>query len=1213
MKWYQVFPKKEACEKGESGSCLHILRLEMNGFKSFAERTGIEFGPGITGIVGPNGSGKSNVSDALRWVLGEQSARSLRGGKMEDVIFSGSERLKRVNMAQVTLVLNNRDRTLPLDYEEVVIERRLFRDGESEYRVNGQTMRLKDMILLFTDTGVGKDAFSIIGQGRIDQILSTRPEDRRSIFEEVAGIVKIKQRKEEAEAKLQATDQDMERVRDITLEIESQLAPLRKEKEQAEAYLVEKQAYDNLKIRFLVTDIEEGSAELKRLGAEKERLEGDLSALDAKRHTLEAELLKHEETLATLEARERTLSQERLEAVTLVERLSGEGELLKVRREELKSRLAAREHQREEDSVKKREDEEALEALRDALHKRQASIAELEDVLLQNEGQATSVEALRAELAAQKDDYVDLYARTVQLHASLVKATETREKLRRDITHKEIQASSLKASWEEAHRAVQTIEEELQALRQTLDDLRQTLDVLRGEKHTLDIHRERLNTQLDAATLRFQEAEARLKAVESGEDFGGFHEGTRAVLAAAREGRLHGVHGAVLDLLRIPEEFKLPVEVVLGAQLTHIVVEDEKSAREAIAYLKAEGRGRATFLPLTTIRGRTLTHEERGIVAREPRTLGVLQEMVEIDAAYAEILAYLLGTTIVTRDLVTANGLAKKLRHRYRIVTLDGDLVHPGGSMTGGGEKSRRSLFKARERERQLEQEKLKELRARVDTLQRELNTARDKENDLITRIRNQEQMYETLKSREGELRAAHQSAEEQVRVLKERLNALDFERTHLSLDLTTVTEEWQSLQARWESEEKKRAALEQAIASLEARLEQSEAALEEAQSSKNEAHLTLVRLKTVQEHEEKLYVEKKVELDKLTRALGTIEEEIKRIQTELQANEKAEVERQGRLQTTREKLSSLEREISRLLETQAALKKEVQETSQTLKTIEYERETVRKTLYEIETAYTRTYDRLDQALKELGETYRLTVKAARAQYDLIPEEERTPLKQALSLHKKRFESFGLVNLGAIEEARRLEERLGFLQAQLQDMERAKAALKKLIAGIEQEMLTRFRETFEGIRHAFRDVFRALFGGGDADLVFMDPASPLTSGIELMVEPPGKKMKQLSLLSGGERALTALSLLFAILKVRPVPFCVLDEVDSALDEANVSRFADFLRTFRKETQFIVITHRRGTMMAADQLYGVTMSTNGTSQVLSVTLKEARKKEILPTP
>lgn len=1192
---------------------MHILRLELSGFKSFAERTRIDFGPGITAIVGPNGSGKSNVSDALRWVLGEQSARTLRGGKMEDVIFSGSEALKRVNMAHVTLVLNNRDHTLPLDYEEVVIERRLFRDGESVYRINGQEMRLKDVTSLFTDTGVGKDALSIIGQGRIDQILSTRPEDRRSIFEEVAGIIKIKQRKEDAEIKLQATELDMDRVRDIVHEIETQLTPLRQEKEKAEAYLTEKQAYDTLTLRFLVTDIEEGTSELKQLKEAKAQQEADLSALDAKRHMLEADILKQEETLSALENKERTLQQERLEAVTLVERLSGEGELLKVEHRELNARLTEAKRKREEGDARRHELEGVLAALSEALNQRHASMVELERVLLHNEGDASSIEALRAELQSRKDRYIDVYAQTVQLHTALVKASDTRDKLQKDLASIEAHVNALQASWENAKQNVETIEDKLKTTLKMLNDTRRSLDALQAEKHTLDLQRERLHTQLDAATIRYQEAEARLKAVESGEDFGGFQEGTRAILAAARDGRLQGIHGVVLDLLRIPEELKLSVEVVLGAQLTHIVVDDEKSARAAIAYLKSEGRGRATFLPLTTIRGRTLTPDERRIVAEEHRALGILQEMVEMDRPYVEILKYLLGTTVVTRDLVTANELARKLRHRYRIVTLEGDLVHPGGSMTGGGEKSRRSLIQAREKARLNEQQTLKELGERLDTLQKALAAQREKERALLEHMKELEATYATLKQHETELRAHQQEAEKEARMFKDRLNALDYERTRLSLDFKTVSEEWQSLQERWEREEQKRTTLEREIASLEARLAEREVALEEAQSNKNEAHLELVRLKTIQEHEEKRYAEKKSELDALNHTERTLIEAIQHMHQALEENERREVERLSRLQATQKKLMSLEQALRELQQEQAALKSEIQEKTHALKQVEAERDERRQSLYTTETAYARTYDRLDQALKTLGETYRLTVNVARAQYEPIPEDERSALKEVLSRHKHRLTSFGVVNLGAIEEARRLEERLTFLQTQLQDLEHAKDSLETLIKAIEHEMITRFQETFESIRHAFRDVFRSLFGGGDADLVFMDPAHPLSSGIELMVEPPGKKMKQLSLLSGGERALTALALLFAILRVRPVPFCVLDEVDSALDEANVSRFADFLRTFREETQFIVITHRRGTMTAADRLYGVTMSGHGTSQVLTVTIKDVRKKEMLPMP
>jgi len=1181
---------------------LYLKRLELTGFKSFADRTELEFGRGITAVVGPNGSGKSNLSDAIRWVLGEQSAKTLRGGNMQDVIFGGSQTRRQVNYGEVSLTLDNSDRALPLDFTEVTVTRRLHRDGESEYFINRQPCRLKDIVELFMDTGVGKEAYSVIGQGRIDEILSPKSEDRRAVFEEAAGIVRYKARKREAEKKLAETEQNLLRLADLLAELESRLVPLKEQSDRAMQYKDLRDRLTAREIGLYVKQIEtlreaweSECGRLEQLRVRHAELAAAVGRDDARLASGRLELKRMEDELERLRKERLEVSAELEAAERSVEVLDERGQHLVRGREERLLRIAGLEEQLRAAAAEAASAQARSAELSARLKDCSAELAEAENRLSEAEAEG------RAEIEEEyKTQLIDVLNELAQVRNECRYAEQQIETLSRRIERLSSEAEEIRARAQSAAAAAEAADGELERVRSNIAALQERYVETSRKLQTSREELRRADVALRTAEKELDGLKSRRDALrELADDYDGFAQGVRSVLKAKRRGVLGGVHGAVAELIEVPAGLEVAVETALGGALQHIVVETERDGREAIAYLKRENAGRATFLPLDVVRGRCLSESDRKAASVAEGWIGVASELVRFAERYRAIVENLLGVVIVAKTLEDANRIAAILQYRYRVVTLEGDVVHPGGSMTGGSLLNRTGELLGRRR-------RLEELDRAVDQAERTLEERRKCVESIRAECASAESELERLRDVAERLRL------EEQRLAAERDRRREEERQENERLLDTLRESEELARERSGYETALQVGLRKA-GELAAREEYLRRAVEEAQAGRKLAEsrrdelrerVTAIKVRWAALESEKTSAD--TETERLRRECARLEADLASERNQLAASEK-ELEENGirrlecieRANILRLKLRRLDDEAERLraerAERQAALEKAEDETHSRRADL---RE-AEKAMHESEIRLNRLDVELDNALRKLAEDYGIGFELARQSYP-VPDDPAAAQQEVRDL-RRRIADLGDVHLGAIEEYRSVAERYEFLKTQRDDLMQAKEALYRVIREIDDEMARRFRSTFERIRERFGEVFARLFGGGTADLRLADAERPLESDIEIVAQPPGKKLQNLQLLSGGERALTAIALLFAILHVKPVPFCVLDEVEAALDEANVVRFAQYLRERSAETQFIVVTHRKGTMEEADVLYGVTMEEDGVSKLVSVRL------------
>ncbi|MGG3999080.1 chromosome segregation protein SMC [Anoxybacillus sp. CHMUD] len=1185
---------------------MFLKRLEAIGFKSFADRISIDFVPGMTAIVGPNGSGKSNITDAIRWVLGEQSAKSLRGAKMEDVIFSGSESRKPLNVAEVTLTLDNSDQFLPLEYEEVSITRRVYRSGDSEFFINNQPCRLKDIVDLFMDSGVGREAFSIISQGKVEEILSSKAEDRRMIFEDAAGVLKYKTRKKKAEQKLNETEDHLQRVQDILHELNQQLEPLKQQASIANEYLEKKEQLQTYEVGLIVYEIEqlhEKWEALKKQLALHQQNEMELATTLQKEEAHIAQL-RHE--LTALDESIDGLQQVLLLVSEELEKMEGKKQLLKER----KSNAYKQQQQMEQTMGQLAERERALEA----------TIAEKKKVLQQLQ---TDVQALQAQLKEQnnvlsaygpkaeeeierlKSEYIDLVheqatLKNERMHIeSQLQKNEEKQQQLVTANNEHIQAyEQIVEQWEQKQKLIHELQERIAKQEQTLQTKEEQLTA-RKEQYR------KKETTLYEAYQYVQKVKSKKEMLEAmQQEYAGFFQGVKEVLKA--KDRLNGIHGAVVELMTVPSELETAIEVALGGAAQHIVVKNEQSAREAIQFLKQNKYGRATFLPLDVIQRKLFPPSVRENIAKHPAYVGIASELISYEATYENIMTNILGTVIVTRDLKGANELARQLQYRYRLVTLEGDVVNPGGAMTGGTvNKQTSSLFsRARELEevtahwRDVEQKTI-ELEQLVQREKEAIAQAEQERTALYTELEASRMELQEEKSAWMELNLRKKHMDERLAVYRYERQTLEEEKKQLTARLHDIMHSLHTLEKH--------------IASIDEQVKQWTEKKQLEQQSKEQMQEKLTALKVAlaekQEHvrNEEQHVHRLTEeWEEVKRTLTHIEKE--RNELVRHTNEQTEDEQQlERIceEKTKQKEETIELIASRR-EQRLHYQTKLEQLEKEIKELKRQHKQLTDTLKDEEVKLARFDMELDHLLNRLREEYKLSFEAAKEAFPLhIPAQEA---RKKVKLIQLAIDELGTVNLGAIEEYERVSERHRFLTEQKEDLQQAKDTLYQVIDEMDDEMKRRFATTFEQIRTQFARVFVELFGGGKADLQLTDPNDLLHTGVDIVAQPPGKKLQHLSLLSGGERALTAIALLFAILNVRPVPFCVLDEVEAALDEANVQRYAKYLKKFSDDTQFIVITHRKGTMEEADVLYGVTMQQSGVSKLVSVRLEEVAEKK-----
>ena len=1181
---------------------MYLKSLELQGFKSFPDKTLIRFGDDITAIVGPNGSGKSNISDAILWVMGEQSSKTLRGAKMEDVIFGGTQKRKAVGFAEATLTLDNTDRALPYDADEVMVTRRYYRSGDGEYYINRQSARLKDIHELFMDTGMGREGYSNIGQGRIDEILSLKSADRREIFEEAAGISKYRHRKEETERKLAHTEDNLLRIGDKVSELELQLEPLRIQSEKAKKYLELKEELRGVEVAVWLDTLEKLSAAAKK--AEEDYASASFVLQQA--HEDLDKLYRQAEQLGE------ALRRKDGELETVRVKVS----MLDATHQQLDGQMAVLQGNIDNNHANIRRIEEEVQGQEDRSDGLMGQIVGTRERIVQIEG------SLKIKRQALDEIQQKLTAMTASAQGLTRQFLELRGKetsLAADIAGREADVRGLEESMAQTGQRLRQLEEDLAAGRDRASEAKAKLDAVRKElsaardsvtaannmisgfclrQQTRQGRRDELAQTLRELGTRLDSVAAKARVFRAMErDFESYTKSVRLVMQEAQRGRLSNIHGPVSRLIRTGDEFTVAIEIALGAAMQQIVVGSEADGKAAIAYLKRTGGGRATFLPMSTIQGRIL--QENGLENCRG-FVGIASQLVAAGQQYRGIVENLLGRTVIVQDIDAAIAMANKYRSRFRIVTLDGQVMNPGGSMTGGSvNKEAGILSRANELEKLTAQEKdlnerkliceadLREAQRQLDQVEFQLAAARDQlreAQDQVLRLQGIEKQHEIML-------AAIEEAEESARRERDALAVRD------QADRQRHAAQTAKIQVYTQQLVETRAA----IASLEG--SQSDAATETARLSdamtavKTETAALEAEQATAKSHIEDLRsLQSAMEGDREKKLLlcDTMRAETARLEAEIESLRSRQAENDKDAQIRRAALQKILEVRAEAEASKTRAEREAQDKSKDILNME-------RACALLESKKTTTAMEERQIIDKLWDSYGLTPGTAvdaRGQIESVTAGNR----KAAEL-KRKIAGLGTPNLGAIEEYARVNERYTYLASQRDDVLTSKRELESIIRDITKEMTVIFVEEFAKIDHYFGQVFEEMFGGGRGQLILEDPENPLTCGIEIRVQPPGKQVKTITLLSGGEKAFVAIALYFAILKVRPTPFCMLDEIDAALDDRNVERYSTYLRNLSARTQFIVITHRRGTMEASNVLYGVTMQEQGVSTLLRLDLNQ----------
>ena len=1173
---------------------MYLKEIEIQGFKSFADKTKVVFDQGVTAVVGPNGSGKSNITESLRWALGESSVKSLRGGKMPDVIFAGTESRKPLNYASVVVTLDNQDGFIKDAGQEIKVERHIYRTGDSEYKIDGKKVRLRDIHDLFLDTGLGRDSFSIISQGKVEEIFNSKPEERRAIFEEAAGVLKYKTRRKETESKLQQTQDNLDRLEDIIYELDNQIKPLEKQAATARKFIELDGQRKAIYFDVLVAQIQASKAELDLTEEElnqvqelltsyyqkREELEEENQTLKKKRHDLQTEMSKDQSSLMDLTALisdlERKLALSKLET-----------EQVALNQQEAQARLAALDEKRNALIQEKEEKEANLAQLEANLAANTKELNRLEAELLAfSDDPDQMIEQLRERFVAFLQEEADVSNQLTRIENDLENSRQQTQKQEEQLASLKEQLASAKSKAAEQELALKTAKEEVQTL---LADYQTNAKQEEEQKQVYQSQQNQLFDRLDSLKSKQAKAQSLENILKNHSNF---YAGVKSVLQ--EKNRLGGIVGAVSEHLTFDVRYQTALEIALGASSQHIIVEDEQAATKAIDFLKRNRAGRATFLPLTTIKARSISGQNQDVIASSPGFLGMADELVTFDAKHEAIFKNLLATTAIFDTVEHARDAARKVRYQVRMVTLDGTELRTGGSYAGGANRQNNSIF----------------IKPELEQLQKEIA---QEEKLLAQEEENLKEVQESLASLAQTLEAI-KSQGEQARIEEQGLY-LAYQQTCQQVEeLETLLElqekELNNLRGGdWQAEKEK---CQERLSHIAIEKQKLESEIEEIKSNKNaiqERYQSLQdKLSQARLHKTEMLGQKRYEVA-----------DIERINKELEYLDMEQDEIERLLQEKVDNLEKVDTELLTKQETEAKSQKE--DIQQGLIRKQFELDDIEGQLDDIashleqarqqneewirkqtraEATKEKITDRLRYLQGQLTEEYQISYTEALEQANQL--EDLTMAEQKVKDLEKSIRSLGPVNLDAIEQFDEVHERLEFLNSQRDDILSAKNLLLETITEMNDEVKERFKSTFEAIRESFKVTFKQMFGGGQADLILTE-GDLLTAGVEISVQPPGKKIQSLNLMSGGEKALSALALLFSIIRVKTIPFVILDEVEAALDEANVKRFGDYLNRFDKDSQFIVVTHRKGTMAAADSIYGVTMQESGVSKIVSVKLKD----------
>ena len=1180
---------------------MYLKRIEMQGFKSFADKTVLEFKPGITTVIGPNGSGKSNISDAIRWVLGEQSMKSLRGAKSEDIIFAGTQARKSLGFAEVSIVIDNNDNKLPIEYSEVTVTRKIYRSGETGYFINKVPCRLRDILELFMDTGIGKDGYSIIGQGKIDEILSNKSEDRRHIFEEAAGIVKYRTRKQESEKKLEQTKLNLLRINDILAEIEANIEPLKLQSDKAKQFLDLREELKSIEVGLFIYNINTYKEKLEQLVKDEDIITSQKEAEDSKMEALQASKEELRQVVDDITAQIENMQNIGFESSNKIEKINSEigisneriqnnsanKQRLETEILEVKSRIEELKEEQKQKLEKKTNLTSNKEKFEKELAEKEAELAELSKKLsdkeLEIEGKKQIVQdnidkkyELAAEINTQDVNYENLEKRKKQLKNeidSVISELDSTRYGKNEISKGFYDIESKRnTAVEKLEKSVKTKDENMQKLKQYEEEISKLV-----------------------YTQRMKQARHQF-LIETEKEKEGYNKTVKSLLVACdKDSSLNkGIHGVLANLISVEKEYETAIEMCLGQALQNVVTSTEQDAKKMIEYLRTNSLGRASFLPIASVQGKKLDK-----LTRMDGVIGIASDLVKCKKEYEQIILSLLGRTVVVEDMDTAIALAKKDKYSFRIVTLKGDIISSSGSISGGSVQTKTVNILGRSRE-------IEDLEKELEKLEKQIAEKTAEKEEYASSIGDSIEETAKLEKELQEIEIVYATEKQKMVAVEENITRLENRLAKLKEEVTQTEKQKEENRLLKEQKEAEIQTLTQQIEELNKVIEEFAVNNKDNQKYIDDLNFDITNLK--------------ISVTSFDESESSIEEMVERISQDIKNNEQSIENKNQNILAINEENIKLEQTITEYNAQIEQIKQEVTNSGTKVEELKQERiakneklvnteneiqsqfstlESLKEQIIKLDVKKTKLEQDLQQVVESLWNEYELTPNSTE-EYQK-PNNVATAQKQVNSLRNK-IKDLGSINIDSIEEYKKTKERYDFMSEQRLDLENTASKLRKIIGDMTTTMQNQFKEKFELINKNFNEVFTELFNGGKAELILENEENILECGIDIRVQPPGKKLQNMMLLSGGEKAFTAIALLFAILKINPAPFCILDEIEAALDDVNVYRFAEYLKKFCKQTQFLVITHRKGTMEAGDSVYGVTMEENGISKLLSIKLK-----------
>ena len=1181
---------------------MYVKRLEMQGFKSFADKTVLEFMPGITSVIGPNGSGKSNISDAIRWILGEQSIKSLRGAKTQDIIFAGTQNRKSLGFAEASLVFDNSDGALPIEYSEVTITRKIYRSGETGYYINKVQCRLKDIVELFMDTGIGRDGYSIIGQGKIDEILSNKSEDRRHIFEEAAGIVKYRARKEETEKKLEQTRLNLLRINDILIEIEGNLEPLQQQSEKAKKYLNLKEELKNIEVGLFLYNIEklkkalqqftedeeimnstlnQEEGKLEKLKILKEELKDSIDEITIKIENMQNIGFESEKEIEKLNSNINVAETKILNNIENAKLYQDETAELEEKIENLKQEIQQKQSKKDNLKQNKEKFEDELKAKEDELKKITEKLS----------GKELEIEKLKKQVEENTDKKYELQSQISTQTANIENAQKRQRQIGQEIDNQVLELDRIRMKREDIAKSFNQIEAERNKILKAIDEIDNKKQEINNKIKEYDL-------QIINNTNEMRMKQSRYNfLIETEKEKEGYIKSVKSLLLDCEKIKElgKGMHGVLANIISVPSEYETAIEMCLGASLQNIVTDTEEDAKKLVEHLKKNNLGRASFLPITAVKGRKI----ESIKGKKIGVIGIASDLVKFDKKYEQIILNLLGRTVVVDNMQNAINLAKENNYSFRIITTEGDVINPSGAITGGSVSKKTINILGRSREIEALEKELKKLKEKIQKSEKDKEEYMNSSEDIIEEVQALEKQLQEINITYATEKQRVVSIDENIEQIQKGIEKLKQE------NIKTEETKKEIIKAKQCNEKQ--------IEDMNKQNEEDQKIIDEFSNANKDSQkyiddlnfdITNLKISVSSFNESEVSIQEITEMIEKEIETHTKNKESKKIQIE-NANKENETLKAG-IENTKQEIEKVKSKVSNSGNTVEKLKLERIEKNKKLSQKEDEQtdqfkiiEDLKAQITKLEVKKTKIEEDITDIINKMWEEYELTPNNAGS----YPKPENVSLTQRrVNVLRTDIKELGSVNVDSIEEYKKLKDRYDFMCEQRLDLDDTMAKLRNVIQDMTETMKKQFREKFEVINKNFGEVFKELFGGGMAEVILTDEANILECGIDITVQPPGKKLQNMTLLSGGEKAFTAIALLFAILRINPAPFCVLDEIEAALDDVNVYRYAEYLKKFAKDTQFLVITHRKGTMEVADTVYGVTMEEKGISKLLSMKLK-----------